>query len=103
LLSMSKPTSVTGSESEFEFVETPKAGPPTFEKDEDCGVKTTKVCFAENERNQLHCCSIFESFTMCLGGPHTDMRTLPALSLPLSKMPPSRPTALVPTPSTTRS
>jgi hypothetical protein len=40
---MSKPTSVTGSESEFEFIETPKATPPTFEKDEDCGVRTTKV------------------------------------------------------------
>lgn len=42
---MSKPTSVTGSESEFEFIETPKPTAPTFEKDEDCGVRTTKVCF----------------------------------------------------------
>lgn len=42
---MSKPTSVTGSESEFEFIETPKPTPPTFEKEEDCGVRTTKVCW----------------------------------------------------------
>lgn len=40
---MSKPQSVNGSESEFEFIETPKAPTPTFEKFEDCGVKTTAV------------------------------------------------------------
>lgn len=40
---MSKPTSLNGSESEFEFIETPKASPPSFEKEEDCGVRTTKV------------------------------------------------------------
>ncbi len=39
----SKPTSVNGSESEFEFIETPKAPTPTFEKFEECGVKTTSV------------------------------------------------------------
>lgn len=38
---MSKPTSLTGSESEFEFVETPKASPPSLDKHEDCGVRTT--------------------------------------------------------------
>jgi len=40
---MSKPHSVNGSESEFEFIETPKAPTPTFEKFEDCGVRTTSV------------------------------------------------------------
>jgi hypothetical protein len=40
---MSKPHSVNGSESEFEFIETPRAPTPTFEKFEDCGVKTTSV------------------------------------------------------------
>ena len=44
---MSKPTSVTGSESEFEFIETPKAEPPSFGKEEDCGVRTTKVRMAQ--------------------------------------------------------
>ena len=39
----SKPQSVNGSESEFEFIETPKAPTPTFEKFEDCGVRTTSV------------------------------------------------------------
>lgn len=34
--------SATGSESEFEFIETPKAQTPT-EKVEDCGVRTTSV------------------------------------------------------------
>ncbi|RYP68339.1 hypothetical protein DL771_006725 [Monosporascus sp. 5C6A] len=38
---MSKPHSVNGSESEFEFVETPKAPTPTFEQPENCGVRTT--------------------------------------------------------------
>ena len=42
---MSKPHSVNGSESEFEFIETPKAPTPSFEKFEDCGVKTTSVSF----------------------------------------------------------
>ena len=40
---MSKPHSANGSESEFEFIETPKAPTPTFEKFEDCGVVTTSV------------------------------------------------------------
>jgi hypothetical protein len=35
--------SVNGSESEFEFIETPKAPTPQFEKFEDCGVRTTSV------------------------------------------------------------
>lgn len=39
----SNPQSVNGSESEFEFIETPKAPTPTFEKFEECGVKTTSV------------------------------------------------------------
>lgn len=41
---MSKPQSTNGSESEFEFIETPKAPTPSFEKFEDCGVRTTSVC-----------------------------------------------------------
>ncbi len=41
---MAKPQSANGSESEFEFIETPKAPTPTFEKvNEDCGVRTTSV------------------------------------------------------------
>jgi hypothetical protein len=39
----SKTQSVNGSESDFEFIETPKAPTPTFEKFEECGVKTTSV------------------------------------------------------------
>jgi hypothetical protein len=39
----SKSQSANGSESEFEFIETPKAPTPTFEKFEDCGVRTTSV------------------------------------------------------------
>jgi hypothetical protein len=39
----SKTQSVNGSESEFEFIETPKAPTPTFEKFEECGVRTTSV------------------------------------------------------------
>jgi hypothetical protein len=39
----SNPQSVNGSESEFEFIETPKAPTPTFEKFEPCGVRTTAV------------------------------------------------------------
>lgn len=41
---MSKPQSTNGSESEFEFIETPKAPTPSFEKFEECGVRTTSVC-----------------------------------------------------------
>jgi hypothetical protein len=40
---MSKSASANGSESSFEFIETPKASTPTFEKFEECGVRTTKV------------------------------------------------------------
>lgn len=40
---MSKPQSTNGSESEFEFIETPKAATPSFEKFEECGVRTTSV------------------------------------------------------------
>jgi hypothetical protein len=40
---MSKPQSTNGSESEFEFIETPKAPTPSFEKFEQCGVRTTSV------------------------------------------------------------
>ena len=39
----SNPQSTNGSESEFEFIETPKAPTPTFEKFEECGVRTTSV------------------------------------------------------------
>jgi len=39
----SNPQSVNGSESDFEFIETPKAPTPTFEKFEECGVRTTSV------------------------------------------------------------
>jgi len=46
--SNSLPQSVNGSESEFEFIETPKAPTPTFEKFEDCGVRTTSVCHYPN-------------------------------------------------------
>jgi hypothetical protein len=42
---MSKPQSANGSESSYEFLETPKAQTPTFEKKEDCGVRTTSVSF----------------------------------------------------------
>ncbi|KAH6841149.1 S-adenosyl-L-methionine-dependent methyltransferase [Chaetomium sp. MPI-CAGE-AT-0009] len=45
---MSKPQSTNGSESEFEFVETPKAPTPTFEKVEDCGVRTTSLATIKN-------------------------------------------------------
>ena len=40
----SKTQSANGSESEFEFIETPAAPTPTFEKVEECGVRTTSVC-----------------------------------------------------------
>ncbi|RFU24150.1 hypothetical protein B7463_g12188, partial [Scytalidium lignicola] len=40
--------SVNGSESEFEFIETPKAATPTFEKFEDCGVRTTSYPAIKN-------------------------------------------------------
>ncbi|PNY29514.1 fatty acid methyltransferase [Tolypocladium capitatum] len=43
---MSKPTSLNGSESEFEFIETPKAPPPLFEN--DYGVRTTKYLSIKN-------------------------------------------------------
>ncbi|OAQ67952.1 cyclopropane-fatty-acyl-phospholipid synthase [Pochonia chlamydosporia 170] len=45
---MSKPTSLNGSESEFEFIETPKASPPSLEKEEECGVRTTKYPSIKN-------------------------------------------------------
>ena len=35
--------SVHGSDTDFEFIDTPKAATPTFEKFEECGVKTTSV------------------------------------------------------------
>jgi hypothetical protein len=48
----SKSQSGNGSENEFEFIETPKAPTPTFEKFEECGVRTTSVsatiCGSEN-------------------------------------------------------
>lgn len=48
---MSKPHSVNGSESEFEFIETPKAATPTFEKFEECGVPTTSVSLPEPNKS----------------------------------------------------
>ncbi|KAJ4409731.1 Sphingolipid C9-methyltransferase 2 [Gnomoniopsis sp. IMI 355080] len=45
---MSKPQSTNGSESEFEFIETPKAPTPSFEKFEDCGVRTTSYPAIKN-------------------------------------------------------
>lgn len=53
LVNMSKPHSVNGSESEFEFIETPKAPTPTFEKFEDCGVRTTSVSFLPLAREEI--------------------------------------------------
>ncbi|KAH8804618.1 S-adenosyl-L-methionine-dependent methyltransferase [Xylogone sp. PMI_703] len=44
----SKSMSANGSESEFEFIETPKAATPTFEKFEDCGVRTTSYPAIKN-------------------------------------------------------
>ncbi|CAD6499847.1 BgTH12-03953 [Blumeria graminis f. sp. triticale] len=44
----SKSQSLNGSESEFEFIETPKAPSPTFEKFEDCGVRTTSYPSIKN-------------------------------------------------------
>ncbi|KAL1862485.1 Sphingolipid C9-methyltransferase 2 [Diaporthe australafricana] len=45
---MSKPQSTNGSESEFEFIETPKAPTPSFEKFEECGVRTTSYPAIKN-------------------------------------------------------
>ncbi|KAK7735304.1 Sphingolipid C9-methyltransferase 2 [Cytospora paraplurivora] len=45
---MSKPQSTNGSESEFEFIETPKAATPSFEKFEECGVRTTSYPSIKN-------------------------------------------------------
>ncbi|PSR93920.1 S-adenosyl-L-methionine-dependent methyltransferase [Coniella lustricola] len=45
---MSKPVSTNGSESEFEFIETPKAPTPSFEKAEECGVRTTSYPSIKN-------------------------------------------------------
>jgi hypothetical protein len=50
----SNPQSITGSESEFEFIETPKAATPTFEKFEDCGVRTTSVRWLLSSPSSLH-------------------------------------------------
>ncbi|KAG9235682.1 S-adenosyl-L-methionine-dependent methyltransferase [Amylocarpus encephaloides] len=44
----SKSQSVNGSESDFEFINTPKAPTPTFEKFEECGVKTTSYPAIKN-------------------------------------------------------
>lgn len=38
-----EPQSKQISESDVEFIETPKAHTPSFEKFEECGVKTTSV------------------------------------------------------------
>lgn len=50
---MSKAQSANGSESEFEFIETPKAPTPTFEKFEECGVRTTSVSSYTSPRNLI--------------------------------------------------
>jgi len=44
----SNPQSGNGSESDFEFIKTPKASTPTFEKFEECGVKTTSYPAIKN-------------------------------------------------------
>jgi hypothetical protein len=40
---MEKPLSANGTAPKFEFVQTPEAKAPTFEKAEECGVRTTSV------------------------------------------------------------
>ncbi|CAN8096353.1 unnamed protein product [Discula destructiva] len=45
---MSKPQSTNGSESEFEFIETPRAPTPSFEKFQECGVRTTSYPSIKN-------------------------------------------------------
>lgn len=45
------PQTANGSESDFEFIETPKVHTPTFEKFEECGVKTTAVSLPHRELN----------------------------------------------------
>ncbi|KAK4150550.1 S-adenosyl-L-methionine-dependent methyltransferase [Chaetomidium leptoderma] len=45
---MSKPQSTNGSELKFEFIETPKAPTPAFEKVEECGVRTTSYPSIKN-------------------------------------------------------
>lgn len=42
------------SESDFEFIQTPKAATPTFEKFEECGVKTTNVSTASFRSELMH-------------------------------------------------
>lgn len=83
---MSKPTSVNGSESEFEFIETPKFTPPSTEKEEDYGVRTTKVR-GIRQPNAPHLTELRQRLT--------------SSSLRPSKMPPCLLTGLAPTPSAT--
>ncbi|CAG8956997.1 hypothetical protein HYFRA_00012476 [Hymenoscyphus fraxineus] len=45
---MSKPQGTSSSESEFEFIDTPKVQAPSFEKWEECGVKTTSYPAIKN-------------------------------------------------------
>lgn len=62
LIMPSNPQSVNGSESEFEFIETPKAPTPTFEKFEECGVKTTSVSIFQTLA-LLHASSLHSGFS----------------------------------------
>ena len=69
LSTMSKPHSLNGSESEFEFVETPKAPTPTYEQPVDCGVKTTNVCLVSKSgipSTYYHSLSCAASVLFCL-------------------------------------
>lgn len=49
----SDPISKHGSESDFEFIETPAVKASEFEKFEDCGVKTTSVSETFSSRAQF--------------------------------------------------
>lgn len=77
---MSKPQSTNGSESEFEFIETPKAPTPSFEKFEECGVRTTSV------RSSHPSLSLpFAIYNISNGLLHS---TPPSRTLPCQLMPP---------------
>jgi hypothetical protein len=93
-----KSQSINGSESEFEFIETPKAATPTFEKFEDCGVRTTSV---SSPHTPCPPRQLFKPRKLQLTSANTAQSLLP------SRMLPSPPTALAvtgfPTPSSSPS
>lgn len=80
-----------GKEAAFEFIETPKAPAPTFEKFEECGVSTTSVSSRLPSSDPID-----------LSDHVTNRRRLPHSPLP-SRMPRCRLRALVPIPSPTNS